>query len=118
MALISASCRYFASPYAARTRSCPSSPSYEEAAEIFGDMPALWERATADEQRSLLNPLVERVYIDIESQRIGAIAPTAGFRSLLEHAVRRTEHSRAVLLTAQETRQIMSGLELVETGES
>jgi hypothetical protein len=92
-------------------------PSYEEAAEIFGDMPALWERATADEQRTLLNPLVERIYIDIESQRIGAITPTAGFRSLLEHAVCRTERSKAVLLTAEETRQVMSGLELVETGE-
>lgn len=101
-----------------RNATMMSGLSYEEAAEIFGDMPALWERATTDEQRSLLNPLIERVYVDVESQRIGAITPTAGFRSLLDHAVRRTEHSRAVLLTAQETRQVMSGLELVETGEN
>jgi len=34
-------------------------------------MPVLGKRATTDEQRILLNSLVERVYVDIESQRIG-----------------------------------------------
>jgi len=93
-------------------------PSFEEAAEIFGDMPALWERATVNERRALLTPLIERVYVDVESQRIGAITPTPGFQRLLDCAIRRNAESRVVLLDREETRRLMSGLELVETGEN
>ena len=59
-------------------------PTLEEAAQLFGDIPQLWKEATPEEQRKLLSPLLERVYVDMESGRIGAIAPAPGFRRLLE----------------------------------
>ena len=93
-------------------------PSYEQAVRLFADMPALWEEATADERRRLLDPLIERAYMDIDSQRIGAITPTPAFRGLLDHALQRASPSKAVLLTEVEARQFMSGYGLVETGEA
>ncbi|MEX1022411.1 MAG: recombinase family protein [Dehalococcoidia bacterium] len=93
-------------------------PSYEAAAAIFEDIPAMWERARPDERRTLLDPLIERLYVDIDSGLLGALTPTPAFRDLLDHAMQRTEASRAVLLTSEELRQIMSGVGMVETGES
>ncbi len=93
-------------------------PSYEEAATLFADMPALWERADHAERRRLLQPLIERAYLDIDSGLIGGITPTPGFGVLLEHALTRATSSRAVILTAQENHEIMSGLGMVETGEN
>jgi hypothetical protein len=34
----------------------------------------------------LINPLIERVYLDIDSKRIGAIKPTPEFKVLIDHA--------------------------------
>ncbi len=57
------------------------------------------EEATPEERRKLISPLVERVYVDMESSRIGAIAPVAGFRRLLEGAMVKAESSAAMLLS-------------------
>jgi site-specific DNA recombinase len=65
----------------------PSGPSFEEAAALFSDMPRLWEQAEMDERRRLIDPLIERVYLDIDSKRIGAIKPTPEFRILIDHAL-------------------------------
>ena len=73
----------------AATEAC--APSYEEAATLFADMSALWERAEHAERRRLLRPLIERAYLDIDSGLIGGITPTPGFGLLLEHALKRAE---------------------------
>ena len=72
-----------------------------EAAALFSDLGALWDEATAEEQRRLVSTLVERVYIDIESRRIGAITPAPAFRSLLEEALEQSGRSACVLLRAE-----------------
>src|SRR5690606_34962046 len=81
--------------------------SYEEAAAVLRDMPAVWERARAEERRVLLGPLIERIYVDVECGLIGGLAPTSAFRDLIDHALRRSDTTRVVLLTSSETRQIM-----------
>ena len=78
----------------------------------------MWERSRVDERRQLLDPLIERLYVDIDSGLLGALTPTPAFRDLLDHAMQRTEASRAVLLTSEELRQVMSGVGMVETGEN
>lgn len=92
-------------------------PSYEEAAEILGDMPRVRERAQIDERRLLLAPLIERLYLDLAWGVIGGLQPTPACRGLLEHALRRRTDSRAVLLTEEETGRVMSRIGGVETGE-
>jgi hypothetical protein len=74
-------------------------PTLEEAASLFEDIPRLWEEATPEERRKLLSPLVERVYVDMECSRIGAIVPVTGFRRLLEGAMVRAESPTAILLS-------------------
>ena len=59
-------------------------PTLEEAAELFEDIPQFWKEAAPEERRKLISPLIERVYVDMETGRIGAIVPEAGFRRLLE----------------------------------
>ena len=53
----------------------------------------------------LIRPLIERVYLDIESKRIGTVAPTPAFRQLLECAVRKSG-STAFVLSQEETEQL------------
>ena len=74
-------------------------PTLEETASLLGDIPQLWEEATPEERRKLINPLVERVYVDMENSRIGALVPVAGFRRLLEGAMVTAESSAAMLLS-------------------
>ena len=100
----------------AATAAC--APTYEEAAALFSDMPALWERATHAERRQLLEPLIERVYMDIDSGLIGGIVPTPGFRLLLADVLEPAESSRVAVLTVQDTGNNMSRVGLVETGEN
>ena len=83
-----------------------SGPSLEEAAELFGSVSQLWEEATPEERSELIAPLIDRVYIDLESKRIGAIAPSPAFHALLSAAMRRSGQSDAVLLTADEAARV------------
>ena len=78
-------------------------PTLEEAAQLFRDIPQLWKEATPEEQRKLLSPLLERVYVDMESGRIGAIAPAPGFRRLLEGAMTPSPGSHVLLLSEDES---------------
>ena len=80
-------------------------PTVGEAAALFSNLGALWDEATAEEQRRLISPLVERVYIDIESRRIGAITPSPAFRSLLEGALEQSGRSACGLLPADVANQ-------------
>ena len=97
----------------AATEAC--APPYDDAAALLADMPALWERADHAERRRLLRPLIERVYLDIDSGLIGGITPTPGFRVLIEHALERAESSRVVIVAH---RDITQNVGMVETGEN
>jgi len=80
-------------------------PSVGDAAALFSNLGALWDEATAEEQRRLVSPLVERVYIDIETRRVGAITPAPAFRSLLQGALEQSGRSACVLLPAEVANQ-------------
>ena len=43
-------------------------PTIQEAAELFGNIPELWAEATPEERRLLLSPLIERVYVDMDTR--------------------------------------------------
>ena len=80
-------------------------PTYNEAAELLTNLDLLWKEATAEERSKFLTPLVERVYVDLELKRIGAICPTPGFRALLQNAVERSE-SDCVLISDTELSEL------------
>jgi hypothetical protein len=73
-------------------------PALEQAVALFEDVPGLWEDATLEERRRLLRPLVERVYVDITTKRVGAIVPAPGFRLLLENAAKKASRFASPLL--------------------
>ena len=50
--------------------------------------------------------MVERVYVDMESSRIGAIVAAAGFRRLLEGAMVTAESCAAVLLSEDDAERL------------
>ena len=81
-------------------------PSLEEAAELFSDIPTLLKEATPEERRQLISPLLERVYLDMESSSIGAIIPQPAFRQLLEGAMVVTKSPAALLLSEDETERM------------
>jgi len=80
-------------------------PTLEEAAELFQNLPTLWTEATPPERRQPLNPLIERVYVDMESKLVGAITPVPAFRAVLDAAIQRVDGSKALLLTEGELDQ-------------
>jgi DNA invertase Pin-like site-specific DNA recombinase len=77
-------------------------PSIEDAAELFGNLPQLWTEATPDERGQLIAPLLDRVYVDIETRRVGAITPAPAFRTLIDGALERTDRSACVVLATNE----------------
>ncbi len=89
----------------------------DDVAELLGDLSAMWERATSDERRRLIESLIEFAYVDAESKRIVAIQPVPAFRTLLEVAITRTADCSAVLVELQVIGSPESS-ELVETGEN
>ena len=76
-----------------------SSYLHRKAACLLGGMPRHREAATPEERRKLIGPVAERVYVDMESSRIGAIVAAAGSRRLLEGAMVTAESCAPVLLS-------------------
>ena len=83
-----------------------SLPTLEEAAQLFENIPQLWREATPEERRKLISPLMERVYVDIECSRIGAIVPVTEFRRLIEGAMTRSQSPAAMLLSEDEAERL------------
>ena len=81
-------------------------PTLSEAALLFENIPQLWKEATPEERRKLISPLIERVYVDIDSRLVGAIAPVPAFRTLLENAMARSESAAVLLLSQDETERL------------
>ena len=101
------------------TNTASDGPSLEEAASLIRDLPALWSRATQDERRQLVQPLVERVYVDLGSARIGGLQPTPEFRHAARTRNKKSDYPDVRLLTQDEAlRWSEVEVELVETGES
>jgi hypothetical protein len=90
-----------------RAKSLASAPTVEDAAALFANLPALWDEAGPQERRRLVAPLIERVYVDLESKRLGGFAPSSAFRSLRKRAVRRSD-SEAVILSPDEPESLES----------
>jgi hypothetical protein len=81
-------------------------PTLEEGAQLFENIPQLWEEATPEERSKLLSPLIERVYVDLESSRIGAVVPVPTFRRLLEGAIVRAGSPPAMLLLEDDAERL------------
>ena len=81
-------------------------PTLEEAGQLFENIPQLWEEATPEERRKLISPLIERVYVDIDSRLIGAIRPAAAFNTLLDKAMARAESATLTLHSQDETERL------------
>ena len=62
--------------------------------------------ATPEERRKLISPFIERVYLDVDSRLIGAIAPVAAFRTLLDKAMARAESTAVMLLSEDDTERL------------
>lgn len=94
-------------------------PVYEEAAALVADLPKVWEKATPDERRRLLAPLLAAVYVDVDDRRVRGLTPTPGFDALLRGAVMANEGA-AVSLIDQRTGAPRGapGIGMVETGEN
>ncbi len=69
-------------------------PELEAVAALCGDLGRLWECATPSERQLLVEPLVDRAYVDLEAKQLVRLAPAPAFRSLLEVAARRTKRYR------------------------
>jgi len=81
-------------------------PTIEDAAKLFEDIPQLWKEATPEERRKLISPLIERVYVDMDSRLVGAITPVPAFRTLLNNAMAKSESAAMMLLSQDETERL------------
>ena len=81
----------------------PTTPvAVEDVAALFADVKQLWAEATPAERRTLIEPLIERAYIDLQEKMIGAITPVPAFATLLEHAIEQSCRSSVVLIGPDE----------------
>src|SRR5690606_20468426 len=85
-------------------------------ATLLGDLSTLWREAQPEERRRLVAPLLNGVFIDVESRMIAGLLPREPFRALLECAVDQVEGAPVVILPPGETKSPI--MELVETGEA
>jgi len=72
---------------------------------LLKNLSALWNEATPEERSRLIAPLIERVYIDVETRRIAAITPAEGFGSLLQGVLDQPDWSACFLLPAEAANQ-------------
>ena len=62
---------------ATEAKSAPA--DLEGITSLLDDFPALWQEAVPGERRALIAPLIERIYVDLASQRIGGSFPPQTF---------------------------------------
>ena len=58
-----------------------------EVADLLGHLGETWAEATDDVRSILAGAIVEQVYVDLETKRIGALRPVPAVASLLASAV-------------------------------
>ena len=98
-----------------RIQSPPRHNAVNEAAELFADVGRLWDEATPSERRTLVAPLLDHAYVDIDTERISALAPLPAFDALLCCAVHRSGADVRLIAPGQ-TLDSGEGMDLVETG--
>ena len=69
---------------------------------MLSDLESLWEKASPDERRQLIEPLIDHVYVAIDEQRIGALDPAPAFADLLRNAVEKKYRSEVALVSPDE----------------
>jgi len=76
----------------------PEVNAAEEAGSLLQDLPHLWEQATLAQRRSLLQAMLESVYVDHkDAKAIVAIQPKPAFRAIFQVATTR-EGSGVILI--------------------
>jgi hypothetical protein len=78
----------------------------DEAAALLTDLAGLWQEATPSERARLVEPLMERAYVDLASKRMCAITPTPALRLLLERAIQNTSRSDVLLVSNEEAERL------------
>ena len=89
----------------------------QDLAALFADLPNLWERATVEERRGLVRPLIERVYVDLDTRLIGALVASEGFEALIQGALVEAQETAVRLIPNEELHSRRTKRELVEIGE-
>ena len=87
----------------------PVDDAINSAAELFRNVGRLWDEATLSERERLVAPLIDRVFIDIGSKQIAAIAPAPGFKQLIDNAVQQAPDARCVIVGPNEVSQTDDG---------
>ena len=72
----------------------------------MADLGQLWQEATPAERAKLVEPLIERTFVDLASKRVCAISPTPALRLLLERAIQNTSHSDILLVSNEEAERL------------
>ncbi len=72
-------------------------PDLETVAALVGDLSALWNAATAIERQQLLEPLVDRAFVDLTAKVLVRVSPAPAFGALLRAATRRTRRGKAAI---------------------
>ena len=76
----------------------PEVNAAEDAGKLLQDLPRLWEQSTLAERRSLLQAMLEAVYVDHkEDNAVVAIQPKPAFRAVFQVATTR-EGSGVILI--------------------
>jgi hypothetical protein len=72
-------------------------PDLERVAALCADLPGVWAAATPVERQSLVEPLIDRAYVDLESKTLARVAPAPAFSALMGAAARRTRRWRTAV---------------------
>ena len=77
-------------------------PIVEEAVALFNNIPLLWSEATTEERRALINPLIRRVYVDLETKEVAVLIPEPPFEALLRSAIEKSPDAPVLLASIDE----------------
>ena len=95
----------------------PEANAAEEAGKLIHDLPKLWSEANQEEQRKLLQTMLDAVYIDTKRSRsVIAVKPKPPFRPVFQVAAQQ-EGSLIHIIDGNSEAKIPSVF-LVEAGEA
>ena len=82
-----------------------TTPAVEEAVELFSDIPMLWNEATLEERRRLVDTLIEKVYVDLETKCVVWLRLAPPFRALFARAIETAPDAPVLLTPSVEQRE-------------
>jgi len=86
-----------------------ATPVIEEAIELFSDIPVLWNEATPEERRKLINTIVEMVYVNLETKQVTGLRLTPAFHALLGNAIDTIPEGPVQLIPSDKTEIVGDG---------